>query len=69
MPLNVTHLAILTDDLLAKVKGFPGVPSDGSVNDLVPTSPYRNIMSTMLSFFAETCLLLVLRKVRRCTIP
>lgn len=54
IPLNVTHLAILTDDLLAAVKGFPGVPSDGSVDDLVPTSRYRNMMSTMLSFFAET---------------
>lgn len=53
IPLNVTHLAILTDDLLARVKGFPSLPSGLSVHDLAPTSPYRNMMSTMLSFFTE----------------
>lgn len=53
IPLNVTHLAILTDDLFAKVKGFPSLPSDGSIHDLVPTTPYRHMMSTMLSFFTE----------------
>lgn len=54
IPLNVTHLAILTDTLLADVKGYPSKPEATPVDDLVPTSPFRNMMSTMLSFFSET---------------
>ena len=54
MPLNVTHTAILTDALHARVKGHPAISPTQTIHDLTPTSPFRNMISTMLSFFTET---------------
>lgn len=52
IPLNVTHMAILNDKHHASLKGYDQADA-GRLGDLVPTSPFRNMMSTMLSFFAD----------------
>lgn len=54
IPLNVTHLAILNNSQHASMKGHdPAVTATSTPKDLVPMSPFRSMMSTMLSFFAD----------------
>ncbi|KAJ1309016.1 hypothetical protein OPQ81_004698 [Rhizoctonia solani] len=48
IPLNVTHTAILTRELHAKL--IQSVGSDLSV----PTTPLRRMLSSLISFFSET---------------
>ncbi|KAF8312678.1 nucleoside hydrolase [Clavulina sp. PMI_390] len=54
IPLNVTHKAILTNARHARVKGHDSIPEGSSIDLLLTTSPFRTMMSTMLSFFSQT---------------
>jgi len=54
IPLNVTHRALLTEALQLKLKGYDAISSRITVTDAKPTTPLRETLSSLLSFFAES---------------